>query len=677
MKSEKNIPEGAPSFPVPPGRVGFLAVALASVAFLAACGSHSRPSGDEKSAKKMIVLGIDGMDPDLLQKFMDAGKMPHFADLAKQGSFVRLGTSDPPQSPVAWSNLITGMNPGGHAIFDFIHRDPRTMLPFLSTSEVEPSKHTIRLGKWIIPLTSGDTKLLRKGKAFWEYLDDHDIPATIFRIPSNFPPVKTKARTFVGMGTPDLLGTYGTFSFYTDDYLMTPGPVDGGHIYPVQLENGRIRAKLFGPYNSLRKDNPQSSLDFTVSIDPVNPVAKISIGDQEFLMREGEWSPWIRVEFTLIPVLSSVRGICRFYLKQAHPQFQLYVSPVNIDPEKPALPLSTPAAYSPWLAGEVGPFYTQGIAEDTKALSSGVFDDGEYLRQAQIVAAERRRIFDLELPRFKGGLFFFYFSEIDQNSHMFWRDMDPQHPGYRPELGEKYGSVIENFYIQMDQMLAQTMQHVDQDTTLIVLSDHGFAPFNHSFNLNTWLLENGYLALKPGTTPTGDFFANVDWQHTRAYGLGLNGLYLNLSGREKEGIVHPGAESDSLKRELSEKLLAFRDPSNNVQVITRMDAATAVYSGPYSAQGPDLIVGYTRGYRAGWSTVLGSFSPGILDDNREPWSGDHCMDYTQVPGILLSNRKITARSPSLIDVAPTILDYYSIPKPATMPGSSVFSPPRN
>ncbi|MGH9703829.1 MAG: alkaline phosphatase family protein, partial [Candidatus Acidiferrales bacterium] len=165
----------------------------------------------------------------------------------------------------------------------------------------------------------------------------------------------------------------------------------------------------------------------------------------------------------------------------------------------------------------------------------------------------------------------------------------------------------------------------------------------------------------------------VDWGHTRAYGLGLNGLYLNLSGREKEGIVHPGAEAGALKKELAEKLLALRDPANNTQIITRMDDAAEVYSGPYSAQGPDLIVGYNRGYRAGWSTVLGSFSPGILDDNREPWSGDHCMDYTQIPGILLSNRKITAQSPTLLDIAPTILSYYQIPKPASMTGNSVFS----
>ena len=656
-------------------RNAIIVVCLASAVVLAACGWRSRAASSEASTNKtkMIVLGIDGMDPDLLQKFMDEGKMPHFAALAKQGSFVRLGTSDPPQSPVAWSNLITGMNPGGHAIFDFIHRDPRTMLPYLSTSEVEPSKHTVRLGKWIIPLTGGQTKLLRQGKAFWEYLDERKIPATIFRMPSNFPPVKTSARTFVGMGTPDFLGTYGTFSFYTDDPLMAPGPVDGGHIYPVQVDNNRVQAKLYGPYNTLRKDNPQATLDFTAAVDPVNPAAKITIGDQEFLLREGEWSPWIRVEFTLVPVLESVSGICRFYLKQAHPEFQLYVTPLNIDPAHPALPLSTPDGYAPWLSQQTGPFYTQGIAEDTKALSSGVLDDGEYLRQAQMVAAERRRIFDLELPRFRSGLFFFYFSEIDLNSHMFWRDMDPHHPGYRPELGEKYGQVLEQLYEQMDEMLGKAMARVDQDTTLIVLSDHGFAPFYRAFNLNTWLLENGYLALKPGTTPTGDFFANVDWLHTRAYGLGLNGLYLNLSGREQKGIVHPGAEADALKKELAAKLLALRDPSSGAQVITRMDAATEVYSGPYVAQAPDLIVGYARGYRSGWPTVLGGFSPDVLDDNTEPWSGDHCMDYTQVPGILLSNRKIQASSPSLTDIAPTILAEFGIAKPANMRGESVFA----
>ena len=141
---------------------------------------------------KLIILGIDGMDPQLLKKFMAEGKMPNFSALAQKGSFRLLTTSIPPQSPVAWSNLITGMNAGGHGIFDFIHRDPKTLQPYFSASRVEPPKHGIHLGNWVIPLGGGTAEQLRQGKAFWEMLDDHGVPNTIFRMPSNFPPVKSK-----------------------------------------------------------------------------------------------------------------------------------------------------------------------------------------------------------------------------------------------------------------------------------------------------------------------------------------------------------------------------------------------------------------------------------------------------------------------------------------------------
>lgn len=625
-------------------------------------------------SKKVIVLGIDGMDPQLLQQYMDEGKMPNFSALAKKGGFLPLRTSIPPQSPVAWSNFITGTNPGEHAIFDFIHRDPKTLTPFLSTSIVEPPKHTLPLGNWVFPLSSGSVTLLREGKAFWEILDAHGVPTTVFRMPSNFPPVASKGRSFAGMGTPDLLGTYGTFSFYTDDPIFASGPVNGGRIYSVSVSENRVSAKLFGPYNTFRKDSPQLSIDFDVDIDPVEPVAKITIQNQEIFLQQGEWSDWIRVRFTFVPHLESVTGICKFYVKQLHPQLELYVTPLNIDPSAPALPLSTPESYSRELWEKVGFFYTQGIAEDTKALSSGLLNDDEYLQQARMVLREQRKIFDLELNRFQKGFLFFYFSSLDQNSHMFWRALDKKHPAADAELSQKYGRVLEELYQEMDQVLGETLQRLDENTTLVVMSDHGFAPYYRSFNLNSWLLEKGYIILRRGAAREGaDLFKDVDWSRTRAYGLGLNGLYLNLQGRERNGIVKPGTEADALLAEISAGLLAVRDPANKMAAITRVDKASGAYSGPSAAHAPDLIVGYNRGYRVGWGSVLGGFSAAILEDNMEPWSGDHCIDYTLVPGVLLSNRKIVATSPALTDMAPTILSEFDVPKPKQMTGSSVFA----
>lgn len=644
---------------------------LIAVAIVPSCRSARANS---HSNQRLIILGIDGMDPDLLHRFMREGKMPNFAKLEAMGDFRRLTTSIPPQSPVAWSNLITGMNAGGHGIFDFIHRDPKTLAPYFSASRVEGPKHSVHIGSWTIPLGGGSAEQLRKGTAFWQILDEHGIANSIFRIPSNFPPVPAKGNTLSGMGTPDLRGTYGTFSFYTDDPAAAAGAVEGGQIIPVQVENSRVTANLIGPDNSFRTGSPAATEAFSVAVDPLESVAKIAVQGQEFILREGEWSDWIRVEFQLMPFFGNVKGMCRFYLKQAHPRFQLYVSPINIDPAAPALPISTPSNYSRFLTDEAGEFHTQGISEDTKALSDGVLDDNDYLQQARTVLAEHRRIFDAEFPRFEQGVFFFYFSSLDLNSHMFWRLMDPKHPEYDATLAAQNGSAIEGFYQQMDQVLGEVLPRLDDHTTLLVLSDHGFAPYYRSFNLNTWLLDNGYIKMMPKPdSNSSEPFANVDWSQSRAYGLGLNGLYINLRGRESKGIVEPGTEANNLMAEIRTKLLAVQDSKTKLPVITRIDLARDAYQGPYAKDGPDMLVGYNRGYRAGWQTILGAFPADELEDNSNPWSGDHCMDYTLVPGVLLSNRKIAADAPSLTDIAPTILSEFGIARAQGMIGQSVFA----
>ena len=649
---------------------------IASFLLLAASGlmiaSCVRPKG-EAGGRKVIVLGIDGLDPQLLHRYMQDGRMPNFQRLEHEGSFRELRTSIPPQSPVAWSNVITGMNPGGHGVFDFIHRDPNTMLPEFSMARVEAPAHSLSLGDWVIPLSSGKATLLRRGKAFWQILDEHGVPATVLHIPANFPPAESRSRTLAGMGTPDMQGTYGIFSFYTDDPLDEGGERSGGHVYPVEVQGHRVSAKLFGPPNTFRKGAPQVTVDFTVWLDPTEPVAKVIIQDQEILLREGEWSNWVQVKFSLLPGLESATGICRMYMKQLNPFFKLYISPVNIDPSQPALPLSTPANYANELWKQVGFYYTQGIAEDTKALSDRVLTDGEYLQQARIVLAEQLRFFDLELARLQAGLLFVYFSSLDQNSHMFWRTFNQSSPAYDPEVAAKYSGALEWFYEQMDQMLGKALAKVDGNTTLIVMSDHGFAPYDRSFNLNTWLLDNGYIALKSERgNRLGDLFADVDWLHTRAYGLGLNGLYLNLRGREHWGTVAPGAEAEALQNEIRDKLLAVRDPVTGLAPITRIDKAQDAYSGDRVREAPDLVVGYNRGFRAGWNTVLGEFTSEVLEPNNEPWSGDHCIDYTLVPGVLLSNKRIEMQTPALTDIAPTLLAEYGIAKPKNMVGQSLF-----
>jgi predicted AlkP superfamily phosphohydrolase/phosphomutase len=644
-------------------------ILIAVIAFAILLGCGLTESSLKNTDKKVLVIGFDGMDPKLLERLVQEGKMPNFERLMKAGDFKPLKTSIPPQSPVAWSNFITGMNPGGHGIFDFIHRETKTMIPYLSTSKTEHAKKTITIGDWVIPLSSGKVTLLRHGKAFWEVLEDNGVPTTIFRAPANFPPIDVPVVQLSGMGTPDIQGTYGTFSFYTDGDTGEFEDVSGGKVFPVRVMNDKIEAKIFGPQNVFRKSKPQTFIDFSVFIDTENPVAKITVQDHQIILKEGEWSDWADLDFELIPFLESVSGICRFYLKEVRPDFKLYVTPVNIDPSSPAMRISTPVNYSEELYEEIGYFYTQGIPEDTKALTEKVFDDSEFLQQAKIVFNEELHMFDHELSRFKKGVLFFYFGRVDQVSHMFWRTMDLDHPAHEPAT--KHRMVIESVYQEADAVLKKALNKLDSNTTIIVLSDHGFAPFYRSFNLNTWLKNEGYVSLADDSE--GGFLQNVEWSQTRAYGMGFNGLYLNLKGREGKGIVQPGVEKNALMVEISTKLLAIRDLETGKQVISRVYRAEDIYKGPYVKEAPDLIIGYNKGFRASTETVLGKFPKELLKNNMDKWSGDHLIEDKFVPGILLSNKKIQTANPALYDIAPTILAEFGIPKQEWMVGMQIFN----
>jgi predicted AlkP superfamily phosphohydrolase/phosphomutase len=645
-------------------------VALAIIS--AAVSWHCARSTASAPQKKVVVLGFDGMDPNILTQLMDKGRLPNFEKLRASGDFKRLATSMPPQSPVAWSNFITGMNPGGHGIFDFIHRHPESMLPYLSTSEASGSTKTISIGDWVLPLSSGKVDLLRKGRAFWEILREKKIPTTVFRAPANFPPVKTDARTFSGMGTPDILGTYGTFSFYTDQPPANRDDISGGVVYDIKVVDNKVESNLIGPPNAFRKGAPETEIPFTAWLDPENPVVRIEVQDHQIVLNEGEWSEWLPVQFELIPHLQAVGGICRFYLKQVRPVFRLYVTPVNIDPANPALPISTPADYAHELYEEVGYFYTAGIPEDTKALSWGVFDYPDFVQQAHNVMDESQRLFDYELSRYQEGMLFFYFGSIDQNHHILWRSTDPSHPGYRPEEAQ-FSDTIYQIYEVMDRTVGKVLGKIDSETTLIVMSDHGFAPYYRSFNLNTWLKNNGYVKFRGNPKPEElKYFNRVDWSRTTAYNVGLNGLYVNLRGRESEGIVAPGKKRDELLKDLTEKLLAVRDPKNGKPIVQKIYRAEEIYSGAYVKDAPDLLVGYSSGYRASWETTLGTFPEELFVDNLDPWSGDHCMAMEIVPGVIMSNRKISKADPYLYDLAPTILAEFGIAKEEQMVGATIF-----
>ncbi len=656
-------------------RRDFLKYALAASAAVAVGGSSSpviRALGRKETPLKLLILGFDGLDPRLLGRWMEEGKLPAFRRLIGQGGFRPLRTSLPPQSPVAWSNFITGTDPGDHGIFDFMHRDPRTYIPVFSASLATEARATVKLGKMVLPLRGGEVKNLLRGKAFWQVLEEYDIPATVFKMPANYPPLPTRQKTLSGMGTPDIKGSYGIFNFYTTRPMTINQTIGGGRIHQVYLIGNRIEARLPGPVNTFRKDRPEAEIDLKIFVDPVHPVAKIVLPDQEFLLKEREWSGWKRVHFDLIPT-QKASGICMFYLKEIRPEFKLYVTPINIDPAEPVLPISTPPGYARELERVFGPFFTKGLPADTSALDHDILDEGEFLEMDDMILEEREKFFDFELARFDSGLLFYYVSSTDQRQHMFWRLHDETHPGFDPQLASLYGRTIENIYIAADRILDRAMQKSDKNTIILAMSDHGFNPFRRTFNLNTWLLENGYHRLRnPFRREEGELFANTDWSRTKAYAIGLNGLYINQRGREAEGIVDPGAESKNLIHEIAAKLDQVVDPLTGQRAVRRAFVAAEAYRGPHLENAPDIVVGFNEGYRVSWESPLGRFSRNVFDDNGEKWSGDHMGAPEIMPGILVANRKIVTEFPALYDITATILKVFGVPKPEEMIGEPVF-----
>jgi predicted AlkP superfamily phosphohydrolase/phosphomutase len=347
----------------------------------------------------------------------------------------------------------------------------------------------------------------------------------------------------------------------------------------------------------------------------------------------------------------------------------LYVTPINIDPSRPAVQLSEPPEFVKRVSRELGLFYTAGFQEDHRARSNGVFDDDEFRRQAAYVLDERMALLEYALENYEDGLLFFYFSSSDLQSHMFWWNADeggPHPTRSAPDAARQFDHV-KQLYQRLDDVIGDLHDRYGGKATILVMSDHGFANFGRQFNVNSWLRDFGYL----NPRECSSILVDADWSRTRAYGLGINGLYLNLKGREREGIVEPGEEQEKLTRQLVARLQKVGDVDGQ-PVIRKVYRASEIYSGNATALAPDLIIGYTRGYRASWETCLGELTPDVLLDNPSAWSADHCADALEVPGVLCCNRPIRSADPSLIDLAPSILEEFSVPVPATMTGRSVF-----
>ena len=436
--------------------------------------------------KKVLVIGLDGLDPGIAEPMLEAGRLPALATLRQKGGYGRVQTTCPAQTPVAWSTFATGTNPGGHGIFDFIRRDPQTYCPDLSFNRYEQKS------SFLPPKVVN----LRSGIPVWELLSAAGIPSTILRCPCTYPPDNLRGRMLAGMGVPDLRGSLGTSTFYTPSEMAAG---TGESVVRLKPSNdGTIVTQLLGPRN------PKTREHFTVElvVQPGGDAITIESTGQprRLVVRQGQWSDWLKVKFKT-SLLQSVRGMVRFYLLRTAPKLEFYASPINFDPDAPLFPISSPPEYARELAAQVGTFHTTGMVEDYDGLLNGRLDEAAFLTQCDAVLRERERMMLFELERFREGLFFCLFDTPDRLQHMFWRFREREHPANRRAPSGEWAQAIEEHYRACDAIVGRALEYCDDQTLAIVLSDHGFNSFQRGVSLNTWLYQQGLLALRRGSTP--------------------------------------------------------------------------------------------------------------------------------------------------------------------------------
>ena len=678
---------------------GLLLVSLLPLA----CGTNA-PT--EKYKQKMVILGFDGMDPRLVEQWMAEGKLPNFQKLAGQGGFYRLETSTSPESPVSWASFATGGNAGKHNIFDFLVRDVKTYVPDLGMVRREMPDFFLNY----VPLGRPKVTTLRGGTSFWVTAGQAGVRSAVLTVPVTFPPEDVPMGELLsGLPLPDIRGTIGTFYYFaTDLSRYEEGNTEmGGILKRLAFEGDTAQSELTGPPNpivqaqmaDLRKkgatlnDADQSRMaalearrdirvPFSVRWSKEARSATIDVQGTTIHLSEGGWSKWVPLEFR-VNFLVRLYGMAQFYLVRASGELQLYMSPVNWRPESPVMPISSPKGLSKDLYERLGTFRTLGWAEATWPLNEDRIDEKTFMDDLFHAFDDRAQVILHEIDSKKFDLVIGVLESTDRVQHMFWRFIDPTHPMYDAAGAARYGDSIERVYKRCDQLVGEVLQRIEPGTLVFILSDHGFHSFKYGVNLNTWLVENGFLA-KQGKAlgdknlndmfgGGGQFWEGVDWTRTRAYSLGLGQVYFNMRGREGQGIVNEGDDYKRLADELSAKLLTMTDPKTGQRIVRSVYKRDDVYSGPYMANAPDLQVGFEDGYRVSWQTSLGGSPPGLLYPNMKKWSGDHCsFDYKTIPGSLISNRKLNANEARIIDIAPTVLKYFGIRIQKEIDGKPLF-----
>ena len=677
-------------------------VVLFVATMMAACGGRQAPSGNWQ---KMVILGFDGMDPDLVQRWVDEGKLPNIKRLIDAGGLYPLGTTHSAESPTAWASFATGVNPGKHNIYDFLVRDTSTYLPDLGMVRREPAKFLFGY----FPVAKPKLHSIRGGTSFWVTAGRAGVRSSVLTVPVTFPPEEVpNGELLSGLPLPDIRGTMGTFYYFaTDLSRYEEGNTEmGGILKRLVVEGDVARTVLVGPPNpivrqqieQIRRKGPTLSdadrsqlaelqgredvlLPLAVHWNRAGKTATVEIADQSIALEPGTWSKWIDLEFR-INFLVRVHGMTQLLLMKADNELQLYIAPVNWTAEDPPLPMSYPADFASRLADRIGRYRTLGWAEATWPLNEGRMDERTFMEDLYRAFDDRAQVILNRVTAREWDVLVGVIESTDRVQHMMWRLIDRTHPMYDPTLAAKFGDSIERVYRRADGFIGEVMRHLDPGTPVLIVSDHGFHSWRKAVNLNTWLVENGYMTLQ-GQQPSekklddlfggGTFWENVDWSRTRAYAMGIGQIYFNLRGRESHGIVSPGAEAKHLADELAGRLLTMTDPEEGLPIIRAVYKRDDIYTGPYLSNASELQVGMHEGYRVSWQTTLGGSPDGLVYPNMKKWSADHGgYDFATTAGVLITNRRLNAASPSIMDIAPTVLKYFGLPVPAEIDGKALF-----